>query len=166
LTAKPTYPLGPPLTGALTRIPAEAVHARMVADLHAAGFADLVPAHLAVLRYPGPENRRPGELAAEAHMTKQAMNYLLGQMEDLGYLTRDGDPDDQRFKRIQLTERGHAVAQAIRQSVAQIEAELERELGAKRFDELRRLLIELNGTRFVQDFHAGTPRASPVDHRS
>jgi hypothetical protein len=53
-----------------------------------------------VLRYPGAEHRRPSELAADARMTKQAMNYLLGQMQRLGYLTRDDDPDDQRFKRV------------------------------------------------------------------
>ena len=30
--------------------------------------------------------------------TKQAMNYLLGQLQQLGYLSRDDDPDDQRSK--------------------------------------------------------------------
>jgi hypothetical protein len=81
------YPLGPPLIGALLRMPLDAVVARILAGLHEAGFTDLVPAHFPVLRYPGPENRRPSELAAEARMTKQAMNYLLGQMQQLGYLT-------------------------------------------------------------------------------
>jgi DNA-binding MarR family transcriptional regulator len=166
LTSDPTYPLGPPLIGALTRMPADAVRARMLADLHDAGFDDLVPAHLAVLQYPGPEGRRPSELAAQARMTKQAMNYLLRQLQELGYLTRDGDPGDQRFKRIRLTTRGHAAARAIRESVGKVEAELEQELGAKRFSELRRLLADLNGTRVVRDFHEGPPGASPVGHRS
>ena len=31
---------------------------------------------------------RPSELYARTGMTKQALNYLLGQMEALGYLTR------------------------------------------------------------------------------
>ena len=111
---------------------------RILAGLHNAGFTDLVPAHFPVLRYPGPGDRRPSELAAEAGMTKQAMNYLLGQMQQLGYLTRDDDPDDQRFKRVRLTERGHAAAQAIRAIVADIEAELGQELGPAQFDQLRR----------------------------
>ena len=149
LTKIPEYPLGPPLLGALLRLPTEAVAARIVSDLHKAGFTDLVPAHFAVLRYPGPENRRPSDLAAEAAMTRQAMNYLLGQMQQLGYLTRDDDPDDQRVKRVRLTERGHAAAQAIRESVADIEATLERELGPGQLDQLRRLLIELNATTVV-----------------
>jgi DNA-binding MarR family transcriptional regulator len=141
-------------------MPLDAVLARILRELHNAGFTDLVPAHLAVLRYPGPENRRPSELATQARMTKQAMNYLLGQMQQLGYLTRDDDPDDQRFKRVRLTERGHAAGRAIRESVAELEAELEQELGPARFDQLRQLLIQLNATSFVRDLHQQPPRTT------
>ena len=157
LTHRPAYPLGPPLLGALLRVPTEALRGRILAGLHNAGFTDLVPAHFPVLRYPGPENRRPSELAAEAGMTKQAMNYLLGQMQQLGYLTREDDPDDQRFKRVRLTERGHAAGQAIRAIVADIEAELAQELGPAQVDQLRGLLIQLNATRFVREFHQRPP---------
>jgi DNA-binding MarR family transcriptional regulator len=134
-------------------MPVDAVVARILLELHKAGFTDLVPAHFPVLRYPGPQNRRPSELAAEARMTRQAMNYLLGQMQQLGYLTREDDPDDQRFKRVRLTARGHAAARAIRKSVAEIEAELEQDLGPEQFDQLRQLLIRLNATSLVRDFH-------------
>jgi DNA-binding MarR family transcriptional regulator len=160
LTPRPEYPLGPPLIGALLRMPVDAVHARLLLDLHEAGFTDLVGAHLAVMRYPGPENRSPSELAAEARMTKQAMNYLLGQLQQLGYLTRDDDPGDQRFKRVHLTQRGHAAAQAMRESVAEIETELERELGPSRFDRLRRLLVQLNATQIVREFHQRRPETT------
>jgi hypothetical protein len=54
-----------PLLGALIRMPLDAIQRRMLDDLHQAGFDDLVNAHSAVLRYPGPEGRRPSELAAE-----------------------------------------------------------------------------------------------------
>ena len=152
MTNTPEYPLGPPLLGALLRIPTDAIAARILSALHEAGFTDLVPAHFAVLRYPGPENRRPSDLAAESGMTRQAMNYLLGQMQQLGYLTRDNDPDDQRGKRVRLTDRGHAAARAIRESVAEVEAALEQELGPRQFDQLRRLLVELNATSVVADY--------------
>jgi hypothetical protein len=82
-------------------------------------------------------------------------------MQALGYLTRDPDPEDQRFKRVHLTERGHAAARAVRESVAAIEAELEKQLGPAQFDQLRRLLIELNATTFVRESHhraSETPR--------
>jgi DNA-binding MarR family transcriptional regulator len=132
-------------------MPVDSIRARMLAGLHEAGFTDLVPAHLAVMRYPGPEDQRPSEVAAETGMSKQATNYLLGQLERLGYLTREEDPDDQRSKRIHLTARGRAAAQCIRATVAQIETELEQELGPKRLARLRRLLIRLNATETISD---------------
>lgn len=123
----------------------------MLTGLHDAGFTDLVPAHLDVLQYPGPEGRRPSDLAAQTRMTKQAMNYLLGQMEQLGYLTRSEDPEDHRSKRIQLTERGQAAFQTIRRIVARTETDWERQLGQRRFAQLQRLLVELNAATHSSD---------------
>jgi DNA-binding MarR family transcriptional regulator len=131
------------------RMPVDAVYARMLADLHAAGFTDLVLAHFAVLRYPGPDGRRPSDLAAEAGTSRQAMNYLLGQLERSGYLVRDGDPGDRRSRRIRLTDRGEAVRKTVRATVAAIETELEEELGREHFAHLRQLLTELNESAFV-----------------
>ena len=96
----------PPLMGALLRMPLDAIRARMLDDVHAAGYLDVVPAHAAVLRYPGPDGRRPSDLAVEAGMSRQAMNYLLGQLEQLGYLVRGDDDTDGRSRRVSLTERG------------------------------------------------------------
>jgi DNA-binding MarR family transcriptional regulator len=155
LTTRSEPRVGPPLIGALLRMPVDAIRGRMLAGLDEAGFTDLVPAHFAVMRYPGPEGQRPSQLAAQAGMTKQAMNYLLGQLEQLGYLTRNHDPDDHRSKRIRLTDRGHAAARCIRTTVAEIETELEQELGSKRFAQLRRLLTQLNATDTII---AGTAR--------
>jgi DNA-binding MarR family transcriptional regulator len=76
-------------------------------------------------------------------MTKQALNYLLGQLEQLGYLVREPDSDDQRSKRIRLTRRGHAVGKAIREIVKDLETEWEQELGPRKFAQLRRLLTQL-----------------------
>lgn len=139
----------PPLIGALVRRPAEAVHLRILREANEAGFTDLVAAHLAVLRYPGPNGRRPSELAAEVGATKQAMNYLLGQLERLGYLDRRDDPDDLRSKRVYLTPRGEALRQAIRRTVTKIEAELEAELGEASYAQLRTLLVRLNDTKTI-----------------
>ena len=122
LTVQPEHAAGPPLIGALLRMPADAVLGRLLAGLHEDGFTDLNSAHLPLLRYPGPESRRPSELATEARMTRQAMNYLLGELERLGYLIRRDDPDDRRSKRVHLTERGRAVVRTIRRTVRRIEA--------------------------------------------
>jgi DNA-binding MarR family transcriptional regulator len=130
-------------------MPVDAVHRRIIADLQAAGFADLGDSHMAVLRYPGPHGRRPSDIAEELGMSKQAVNYLLGGLERAGYLRRADDPDDRRSRRVELTERGEAVRQAIRATVADIEAELAQELGARAFAQLRSLLVRLNDTEFV-----------------
>src|ERR1700693_4760178 len=133
----------PPLIGALLRVPWETVRERMLAGLHERGFTDLVSAHVDVWRYPGPENQRPSELATQTRMTKQALNYLLGQLEKLGYLTRKTDSNDQRSKRIRLTRKGHAATTAIYEIVQQVEEEWERQMGPRNFGQLRRLLTQL-----------------------
>src|SRR5689334_309975 len=133
----------PPLIGALLRVPFKTVRDRMLAGLHERGFTDLVAAHLDVFQYPGPENQRPLQLATQTHMTKQALNYLLGQLQQLGYLTRETDNDDQRSKRIRLTPKGHAAIKAIREIVQDLEAEWEQQLGSRKFAQLRDLLTQL-----------------------
>jgi DNA-binding MarR family transcriptional regulator len=133
----------PPLIGALLRIPFETVRQRMLAGLHQRGYGDLIAAHLDVFQYPGPENARPSELASRTRMSKQALNYLLGQLEELGYLTRESDVSDRRFKRINLTARGRGAITAIREIVLEVEAEWERRLGPREFAHLRRLLTQL-----------------------
>jgi DNA-binding MarR family transcriptional regulator len=134
----------PPLIGALLRMPFETVRERMLAGLQERGFSDLVAAHLDVFQYPGPENQRPLDLARHARMTKQAMNYLLGQLERLGYLTRRQDAEDPRSKRVHLTKRGQAAVKAIREIVLDLEADWEQQIGPAKLAQLRALLDELN----------------------
>jgi DNA-binding MarR family transcriptional regulator len=136
-------PVGPPLIGALLRAAFETVRDRMLAGLHQRGYDDLVVAHLNVMQYPGPENLRPSELAARTRMSKQALNYLLGQLEQLGYLTREDDEEDQRSKRIHVTPRGRAAGLAIREIVREVEAEWQQQLGPEQFAQLHDLLTQL-----------------------
>ena len=141
---------GPPLLGALLRIPWEAVQRHMLERLHERGFDDLDAAHMTVFQYPGPQGARPSELAARLRITKQALNYLLGELERLDYLERRPDPDDGRSKRVALTRRGTAAIGVIRDAVAEIETTWPNQLGQERFAELRTLLLDLNelpGTR-------------------
>jgi DNA-binding MarR family transcriptional regulator len=137
-------PFGPPLIGALLRLPWEAVQRRMLERLHDHGFDDLDAAHLNVFQYPGPQGARPSELAARLRISKQALNYQLGQLELLNYLERRPDPDDLRSKRVALTPRGTAAIGVIRDAVGEIEATWEQQLGPERFTLLRQLLLDLN----------------------
>jgi DNA-binding MarR family transcriptional regulator len=129
-------PFGPPLIGALLRVPLEAVQQR--------GYDDLDTAHLNVFQYPGPQGARPSELAAKLRISKQALNYLLGELERLDYLERRPDPDDRRSKRIVLTRRGTSAIGVIRDAVGEVESAWTQQLGPKRFTQLRGLLLELN----------------------
>jgi DNA-binding MarR family transcriptional regulator len=139
-------PFGPPLIGALLRTPWQAVQRRILERLHESGFADFDAAYLPVFTYPGPQGTRPTELAARLGISKQALNYLLGELERLGYVERRPDPDDLRSKRIVLTPRGTSAVPVIRDAVSEMEATWARRLGAERFDQLRGLLRELNET--------------------
>src|SRR5256714_11144998 len=115
-------PFGPPLIGALLRLPWEAVQRGMLERLHEHGFDDLDAAHLNVFQYPGPQGARPSDLAARLRVSKQALNYLLGQLERLGYLERRTDADDLRSRRVVLTPRGAAAIGVIREAVAHLGA--------------------------------------------
>ena len=136
--------VGPPLIGALLRMPWEAVQAHMLEQLHAHGFDDFDASYLSVFQYPGPHGRRPSELAAHLRISKQALNHLLGQLERRGYLERHADPDSRRSKRIELSARGVNVVTVIRAAVAEMEERWKIELGLQRFEQLRQLLLDLN----------------------
>ena len=135
--------VGPPLIGALLRIPWEAVQRHMLERLHEHGFHDFDAAYLNVFQYPGPQGARPSELAARLRMTKQAVNYLLGELERLDYLERRPDPDDLRSKRITLTPRGKSAIRVIRAAVREMETGWSERLGPRRFAQLRKLLLDL-----------------------
>jgi DNA-binding MarR family transcriptional regulator len=137
-------PFRPPLIGALLRIPWEAVQRHMLERLHERGFTDLDAAHLNVFQYPGPQGARPSELATRLRISKQALNYLLGELERLDYLERRPDPDDLRSKRVVLTSRGVSAIGVIREAVGEMETMWADELGPDRFAQLRSLLLELN----------------------
>src|SRR2546426_10091049 len=137
-------PFGPPLIGALLRMPWEAVQRHMLERLHDHGFDDLDAAHLNVFQYPGPQGARPTDLATRLRISKQALNYLLGELERLDYLERRPDPDDLRSKRVALTRRGTSAVRVIRGAVGEVETAWAQRIGPKRFSQLRGLLLELN----------------------
>src|SRR5215208_2200515 len=143
-TAREGEPFGPPLIGALLRMPWDAVQRHMLERLHERGFDDFDAAYLTVFQYPGPQGARPSELAARLRISKQALNYLLGELERLDYLERRPDPDDLRSKRVVLTPRGTAAINTLRDAVAEIESAWAQRLGPQRFAQLQSLLLELN----------------------
>ena len=131
------------LIGALLRVPAEAIHRRIIRELNAAGFKGLSLAHMAVFRFPGPDGVRPGVLAERAGMSKQAMNRLLGTLEDLGYLARSDAPGEGRARIVHFTRRGHAAYAKAIEVLRDIEREWKAELGPRDFAKLKELLFRV-----------------------
>src|SRR5579884_2071079 len=125
------------LIGALLRVPAQAIHRRIIQDLNAAGFEELRMPHIAVLQFPGPDGVRPSTLAERAGMSKQAMNRLLGSLEQAGYLARSDAADEGRARVVRFTKRGHAAYSKIHEILREVEREWNVELGSKDFAKLK-----------------------------
>ncbi len=137
---------GPPvkardmLIGALLRVPAQAIHRRIIKELNAGGFDELRLPHIAVLQFPGPDGVRPGTLAERAGMSKQAMNQLLRSLESLGYIVRSDAPDEGRARIVRFTRRGRAAYSKIHDILRDIEREWSAEIGPRQFVQLKELL--------------------------
>jgi len=137
------WPPPPPLIGALLRVPAQAIHRRIIDGLNAAGFEELRLPHIAVLQFPGPDGVRPSTLAERAGISKQAMNQLLRSLEAVGYIARLEGEEDRRSRAVRLTKRGRAAYLKIADILRDVEREWSAELGAKPFAELKTLLARV-----------------------
>jgi len=118
---------------------------KIVDGVNAAGFPQR-PAHSAVMAHIDiEEGTRLTTIAARANITPQAAGELVDDLERLGYVVRQPDPDDRRAKRIVLTERGQACVAAALATIASLEAELEDLLGpdalASLHDMLGRIVV-------------------------
>jgi len=138
------------LIGALLRVPAQVIQQRLICELNVAGFDGLTMAHMPVLQYPGPDRVRPGTLAERAGMSKQAMNRLLGTLEELGYVARSDSPEEGRARMVRFTKRGHAVYAKILDILHDIEREWSAELGSRDFHELKKLLLRVWESPLIQ----------------
>ena len=128
------------LIGALLRVPAQAIHRRIIKGLNAEGFEELRLPHMAVLQFPGPDGVRPSTLAERAGMSKQAMNQLLRSLESLGYIVRSDVPNEGSARIVRFTKRGRAVNAKMVDILRDIEREWSSELGPNRFTQLKELL--------------------------
>jgi DNA-binding MarR family transcriptional regulator len=131
------------LIGALLRVPAQAIHRRLIGELNVSGFPELRVPHMAVLQFPGPDGVRPGTLAERAGISKQAMNQLLRSLEAYGYVERSDSPDEGRARTVHLTARGHAAYAKIHDILRDIEREWSAELGPRDFATLKALLLRV-----------------------
>ena len=131
-----------PYVGALLRLAWQSVRERLLVSLKGRGFGDINQTHLSVFQFPPPDGVRASELAHRAPMTKQAMNYLLLQLETLGYIERRAGPNGRR-RLVYLTARGWQVTETIWATLRQLQGEWAQSLGLQRFDQFLATLKEL-----------------------
>jgi DNA-binding MarR family transcriptional regulator len=132
----------PPTIGALLRLAWSRFRRRVFEAVRAAGYDDLQPMHVLLFRYPTIANLRPGQLAEETGVSKQAINDLLRQLEAKGYITLQPDPSDRRARRIVLTPRGNELTECVRRVGQDIAEDWERAVGRQRFDAVRKTLLD------------------------
>lgn len=122
--------------GATMRTVWQWIRDEIYAGVVAAGYDDVNPAHVGLIRHPTLDGRRPTELAAQMQITKQSVNGLLGQLEALGYLTREPDPDDGRARVVRLTPRGRRLEATVNDQARAAERKIAARLGPRRFTQL------------------------------
>lgn len=137
----------PPLPiGALFRFGLQEIRERIAAGVREAGFDDVRPTHVTLFRWPGPDGRRPSEVAADVHISKQRVNDLLRDLERLGYLSLELDSNDSRARIIRLTKRGRRLHKTAVGIHARIETEWSQAVGQQRYRQVRRALDDLIGS--------------------
>jgi DNA-binding MarR family transcriptional regulator len=113
--------------------------------IRAAGFDDFRPADVQIIaRLPTGSGARITELAARAHITKQAVGKLVNGLEARGYVTRHKDPADGRATQVALSPRGEGLLLAAQDVIAKIEAEWAVVLGQTGLETLRDGLLAVS----------------------
>jgi len=105
--------------------------------------ADLTVAKARLIETVPPGGCRIIDLSGELRVSKQGLGQLVKQLVDSGYLKETADPNDRRARQIRRTSRGEQVVRRIHQLTGELEARWRKEIGAKRFDIFRAVLIEL-----------------------
>ncbi|CAM2009882.1 MarR family winged helix-turn-helix transcriptional regulator [Acanthopleuribacter pedis] len=116
---------------------------RRVADL--AETPILRAAHMNLMPHIDLAGTRLTVLAQRLGVTKQAASQLVADLEKMGVLKREPDPDDGRAKRVVFTEQGR---QGLLEGLAvlrQMEEELRMDIGDKEIDRFNRTLGTILG---------------------
>ena len=133
-----------PYVGALLRLAYQVARSRLLQALADRGLDDINEAYFGLFQYPPIDGMRPGALARQLGVSKQALNHLLGQLEKLDYLQRRREPGNRHIA-VHLTERGWQVVESNVATIRQLEADWQRQLGKRRFADLKAALRELTG---------------------
>jgi DNA-binding MarR family transcriptional regulator len=129
--------------GALLRLNYQQVRKTMLEAIQAAGFNDLDEAYFPMFTYPPPDGVRPSELARRFRMSRQAVNYLIAQLEAAGYLERRTDRRSGR-RLVYLTSRGLKVIETMFAAARQLQSQWAEKVGRERFAMFMDVLRDLS----------------------
>jgi DNA-binding MarR family transcriptional regulator len=115
---------------------------RLVGELERAGFGDLREAHGFLIQHLLGGPRSVGELARLLGVSQQAVSKTVAELTAAGYL-ESMPAADARVRLVQLSTRGERSVEAARRLRGKLERELAKRLGTRRFEQARRLLVEL-----------------------
>ncbi|MBC8162259.1 MAG: winged helix-turn-helix transcriptional regulator [Roseiflexaceae bacterium] len=120
------------LIGSLLGAVTAEIEQRVLNGYQQAGFAEIGRAQAHIFRLLPPSGCRVTELAALAHTSKQAMGYLVNDLEQHDYLERVPDSSDGRAQIVRRTARGWAVNQTARGVVEATQTEWAEQIGTQR----------------------------------
>ena len=130
--------------------------------LAAAGFDDVRFSHGFVFQHLLREPLTVGALARAMGVTQQRASKAASELEALGYVRREVDPNDARVRRLVLADRGREAVAAAREARAAVTAELRERLGARRVGAaesvLREVVTELGAEDAVRARRVRLPR--------
>ncbi len=132
------------LIGSLLRITTEALD-REINELQerSGRFPEIRPIHSVVFLYLPPEGCRITELAERAHMTRQAITYLVDHLIEHGYLERVDDPTDKRAQIIRRTQKALDFHKMTKEHVLEIQGRWAQQIGKNDMQQLLILLRRL-----------------------
>ena len=105
---------------------------------------DLRPSTAQVIPNLPVDGLRISDLAARLRLTLQRTGQLVGELEEVGYLERIPDPTDGRAKRVIFSSRGLDLIRDIDEITREITDAFTELLGETRFEDLCKLLSELD----------------------
>jgi DNA-binding MarR family transcriptional regulator len=103
---------------------------------------DLRSSQLRLLSMTPVEGMRVTDLAERVGMTKQALGEFANVLEQQGLLETVRDPADKRVRILRPTPRGRKAVEASESVIEELERQWRRRLGARKWDQLRALLVE------------------------
>ena len=106
---------------------------------------ELRPVHNHVLRHLDREGTRASEIAERSGLTRQAITQIVDELEEVGVVLREPDPEDGRAKRIVYSPEAMVAFDEGQRLIVEIERRWKRELGAERWSLLKTALSELTG---------------------